>query len=322
MMTSHEVMKRVIPSRRPLRGVVLLVAVSLAWFVPGAFGKEPSLTAIELYDGANGAAYVQLAEVLINGKAELRDCSQSHGPAIDKSTYGKLPKIMLAAGDILERDQDGVLRYTTTGRTAVCAVPANFKFEHSANYSLSDLVEQSALKGTPIAPGSDAAAGTPPLKKGVKLVFVAAPNIELAEYMRAQRATEIEGWRTFLVKYPTSPHLAESKLALATLYVAAGQKSLAAYRRSAGSASPSYSDLKDAKTQSNLAVAMLPGLDIVTKLNSEIRTQLAALTDASQGELDAYRAALAAQGPGYVHLQTAKKLSDAVTGIDSEFGPG
>src|SRR5580698_4321132 len=239
MMTSHEVMKRVIPSRRPLRGIVLLVAVSLAWFVPGAFGKEPSLTAIELYDGATGAAYVQLAEVLINGKAELRDCSQSPGTSIDKSAYGKLPKVTLAAGDTLERGPDGILHYTTNGRTAVCVVPANFKFEHSANYSLSDLVEQSALRGTPIAPASDASAGVPPLKKGVKLVFVAAPNVELAEYLRAQRATEIESWRAFLTKYATSPHITDAKLALATLYVAAGEKSLAAYRQSAGTASPS-----------------------------------------------------------------------------------
>ena len=157
-MASHAVMKKVVPPRKSRGGVVVLVAVSLACFMPGAFGKEPSLTAIELYDGAAGAAYVQLAEVLINGKAELRDCSQSPGTSIDKSAYGKLPKVTIAAGDTLERGADGILHYTTNGRTAVCVVPANFKFEHSANYSLSDLVEQSALKGNPIAPASDASA--------------------------------------------------------------------------------------------------------------------------------------------------------------------
>ena len=315
-------MKKVSFLRKSRHRLFLLFAVSLAWSVPGAFCKEPSLTAIELYDGASGAAYVQLAEVLINGKAELRDCSQSQGGSIDKSTYGKLPKITLTAGDVLERGSDGVLRYTTTGRTGICVVPANFKFEHSANYSLSDLVEQSALHGMPIAPASDAAAGTPPLKKGVKLVFVAAPNVELAEYLRAQRATDVEGWRAYLGKYSSGPHTTDGKLALATLYVAAGEKSLAAYRQSAGTASPLYSSLKEAKTQANLAIALMPTLEAATRLNGTIRSQLAALTDAAQGELDAYRAALVAQGPGYVHLQTAKKLSDAVAGIDVEYAPG
>jgi hypothetical protein len=321
-MASRAVMKKVVLPRKSRGGIVVLVAVTLAWFAPGAFCKEPSLTAIELYDGATGAAYVQLAEVLINGKAELRDCSQSQGASIDKSTYGKLPKVVLAAGDTLERATDGILRYSTTGRTAVCVVPANFKFEHSSNYSLSDLVEQSALKGTPIGPASDASVGVPPLKKGVKLVFVAAPNVELAEYLRAQRATEVESWRAYLTKYPATPRIGEAKLALASLYVAAGERSLASYRQSAGTASPSYTDLKDAKTQSNLAVALLPSLDTAAKLNGEIRTQFAALTDASQSELDAYHAALVAQGPGYIHLQTGKKLSDAVTEVDSEFAPG
>jgi hypothetical protein len=321
-MASRAVMKNVVSLWRSPGGIAVLVAVTLAWLAPGAFCKEPSLTAIELYDGPAGAAYVQLAEVLINGKAELRDCSQSQGTSIDKSAYGKLPKITLTAGDTLDRGPDGILRYSTTGRTAICVVPANFKFEHSANYSLSDLVEQSALRGTPIAPSSAAGAEIPPLKKGVKLVFVAAPNVELAEFLRGQRATEIESWRTFLTKYPASSHIGEAKLALATLYVAAGEKSLAAYRGSAGAAAPTYSDLKDAKTQASLAIALLPSLDAAAKLNSEIRTQLAALTDAGQSELDAYHAALVAQGPGYVHLQTAKKLSDAVTGVDSEFAPG
>ena len=321
-MRSRVFMTRVSSLRKSLRKVAVLLAVVLASSAPAAFGKEPSLTAIELYDGTTGAAYVQLAEVLINGKAELRDCSQAQGPSIDKSTYGKLPKITLTSGDTLERGSDGILRYTTTGRSSICVAPANFKFEHSATYSLSDLVEQAALRGTPIAPASDGTAGVPPLKKGVKLVFISAPNLELAEYLRAQRASDVEGWRAFLVKYPASPHLAETKLALATLYVAAGEKSLAAYRQSAASTSPSYSDLKEAKAQSNLALALLPTFDAATKLASGIRAQLTAIIDKGQAELDAYRAALIAHGPGYVHLQNAKRLSDAVTGIDAEFAPG
>ena len=48
-------------------GAALLVVAALTWPAPQAFGKEPSLTAIELYDGPTGAAYVQLGDVSING---------------------------------------------------------------------------------------------------------------------------------------------------------------------------------------------------------------------------------------------------------------
>ena len=303
-------------------GAALLVVAALTWPAPQAFGKEPSLTAIELYDGPTGAAYVQLGDVSINGKAEMRDCSQSPGPSIDKSTYGKLPKLMLAVGGTLERGQDGVLRYTDAGRTGVCVVPANVKFEHNAAFSLSDLVDQGPLHGTPIGAAGDAAAGTPPLKKGVKLLFVAAPNVELAEYLRAQRAAEIEGWRAYVAKYPDSPHIADAKLALAQLYVAAANKSLDAYKRSVATGSASYADLKEAKSQADLAAALLPSLDTTTKVSGEIHAQLAAVTEKGRSELDAYHAALTAHSPGYAHLQNAKKLADAVAGIDSGFAPG
>jgi len=40
----------------------------------GVDAKEPPLNVIELYDGPNGAAYLQIAEFTINGKAEVRAC--------------------------------------------------------------------------------------------------------------------------------------------------------------------------------------------------------------------------------------------------------
>jgi hypothetical protein len=55
-----------------------------------AGAKEPAVNAIELYDGPNGAAYVQIAEFMINGKAELRACGAAE--RIDKSAYSKLAR--------------------------------------------------------------------------------------------------------------------------------------------------------------------------------------------------------------------------------------
>jgi hypothetical protein len=81
-----------------LRGIFVFVLIALGWAGPSAGAKEPSLTVIELYDGASGPAYIQLAEALINGKAELRSCAGSESSPIDKSTYNKFPKLTPAAG--------------------------------------------------------------------------------------------------------------------------------------------------------------------------------------------------------------------------------
>src|ERR1035441_1208687 len=76
-----------------------------------SFASQPTLTAVELYDGPNGAAYVQLGDVLINGKSTLRDCTPFQAAGVDKSSYNKMQKIILSPGAVLERDEDGLLRY-------------------------------------------------------------------------------------------------------------------------------------------------------------------------------------------------------------------
>ena len=135
--------------------------------------------AVELYDGPSGATYLQLSDVLVNGKFEMRDCAPFPAP-IDKSAYGKMGKVTLAPGGVLERGADGVLRYTVGQGQAQCVAPDNVKFDHNATYSLSELADRAALTGTPITPSVLGAAGLPPLKKGVKLVFLAAPDLDLA----------------------------------------------------------------------------------------------------------------------------------------------
>ena len=66
-----------------------------------SFASQPTLTVIELYDGPNGAAYLQLSDVLINGKATLRDCTPFQATGVDKSSYGKMQKITLSPGAVL-----------------------------------------------------------------------------------------------------------------------------------------------------------------------------------------------------------------------------
>ena len=92
--------------------VLLIAALScLGISLPVTAAKGPTLNAIELYDGPSGPAYVQLADVLINGKVELRVCASAESNPIDKSAYGKFSKLTIAAGATLERDSTGILRY-------------------------------------------------------------------------------------------------------------------------------------------------------------------------------------------------------------------
>ena len=316
------VMQEARSQRSFLLKTIALAVLGLGWYAPAALAKQVSLTAIELYDGPSGPAYLQLGDVLINGKFEMRDCTPFQAAAVDKSTYGKMDKVALAPGGVLERGADGVLRYSTGQGQPVCLAPDNVKFDHNGSYTLSDLADRAILTGTPIAPSSVAAGGLPPLKKGVKLVFVAAPNLDLAEFLRAQRAGDIAGWLNYLAKYPTSPHTTDAKLALALLYGSAGEASLNAYQKSEAAGSPSYGDLKDSKVQAYKAKAVYPGLDQTAKLLGEIRVKLTAIAENGRGELSAYQVALKAHAPGYIHLQNARKLSDAVNGIDPGFPAG
>jgi hypothetical protein len=294
----------------------------LGWYSPDASAKDVSLTAIELYDGATGAAYIQLQNVLINGKIELRDCSSAGTSAIDKSTYNKFEKLTLGAGGVLDRGADGVLRYSASGGPAVCVVPMNVKFEHGNSLSPSDMAENIPFTGSPIGPGSGGATAAQPLKNGVKVIFVAAQNVELADFLLAQRIMSIAQWSIYLSKYSASPHIDEAKDALAKLYAQAGENALAAYQKSPATGTPDYADLKNAKVQEDLAHGFRPDSDSTKKLAAEIVASLQALTDKGRAELDAYSSALTAHAPGFAHLVTAMGLAQGITGIDIGFAPG
>lgn len=102
--------------------------------------KEVPLTAIELFDGQNGAAFVQITELLINGKAEVRSCGGA--TQINKSTYGKLAKIPLNSSvTSLERDAKGIMNLTR-GSAAECVVPSNLKFDKDESLTPAELADR------------------------------------------------------------------------------------------------------------------------------------------------------------------------------------
>ena len=307
----------------PRTGLLLkasvLAVVCLGFLNSIAFAKPPALVAIEVYDGPTGATYVQFSDVLMNGKAELRDCTPYGAATVNKSTYGKMQKVVLAPGMILEGDKAGVLHYGASGATPLCVVPENIKFEHNANFSLSDLAEQARPTGTVLG-GSGAIPAM--IQKGVKLVFLTAPDQELAEYLVAQRAGTIAGWRAYLGKYQASPHAADAKRSQALLYVADGQASLDTYRKAVGGAAPDYKSLKNAKAQADQAQSVVPGLEQALSLTTGILNELSTITATGRAELDAYQAALKSHTAGYAHLEAARALSNGVIGVYPDFRPG
>lgn len=304
-----------------LLGLIVFEVIGLCGTSRSAWAKEPSVSAIELYDGASGAAYIQLADVLINGKVELRSCGTVQGAPIDKSAYGKMPKLVIGSGGTLERGPDGVLRYAAPGATPECVLPENVKFEHNASFTPAAMADLADLRGRAVSPGTDAAVAPPPLKKGVKLVFVAAPDAELAEYLLAERIGNETAWQSYLAKYSAAPHTGTARRILASLYADSGEKSLSAYQKTATGNSPSFADLKAARSAGLSAHQVLPNSEGELKLSGEIQSSLGALVDKGNAELGAYKSALSSGSTGFLHLQNARALCDAVAGIDASFAP-
>jgi hypothetical protein len=299
-----------------LRTLVMAVAVVICFQSTQAWSKEPPLVAIELFDGASGPAYVQLSEVLINGKTELRVCAGAESGAIEKSVYNKFPKTGMAAGGILERGTDGILRYTQAGGPATCVVPENIKFEHNATFTAAAMADSADLRARTVSTASDGSAAVQAIKQGVKLVFVAAPDVEQAEYLLAQRIGSIPGWQNYLSKYSSAPHTENAKKMLAELYVDTGEQALSTYRKSA-----SYADLKNARAAMNLAHEVLPNSEGEVKLAGEIKAALDIMGGKAFSELEDYNAALKSGSAGFVHLENAKGLVDGINQVDPGFSP-
>ena len=273
--------------------------------------KEVGLTAIELYGGPNGAEYVQLSNVLISTKLEMRVVAGTADAPMDHGAYNKLSKMVLAVGGALERGADGVLRYTAADGQTVVVVPINAKFDHGAALSPAQLADQAALQGTPVQAGEKQ-----PLGRGVKLVFVDAPDQELAEFLRADRQGNIAGWQKYLSGYSAAKHTGQAKNRLAVLYAQAGEVALAIYNKTAASSTPDYASLKSARGFAEQAMAQAAGLPEVKKVDSDVQAAVSAIADKSQGELDLYLAALKDHTAGYAHLGTAKTLVETANGIE------
>lgn len=294
--------------------LLLVVLTSLA-----AFSKDIQLTAIELFDGANGAAFVTVNDLLINGKAEVRSCGGA--TTINKSTYGKLVKIPLtSAVTSIERDAKGIMNLTR-GSGAECVVPSNLKFEKDESLTLSQIADRAALTGQVLSSSPVGTTEIPAFKAGVRIVFVAAPDTELGEFLRATRAHTVAQWQDYLARYPKTSHTDSAKQSVAALLLKEGEDGLASYRTSASTLSPAYLDLRTAFLRADQVHELIPASDGAAKLRENVRADLLVVVDKSRTELQTYKQGLAAHTTGYAHLAKARQLDDHALEVDPHSDP-
>src|ERR1035438_5346356 len=152
---------------------------------------------------------------MLNGKTELRNCINT--PKIDRSNYGRLSKVPLKGAISLELDAEGTL-ILTTSQGPTCVVPVNVRLEKNALLTPAEVAAHAALAGTVLSASANQANELPPLKPGVQMIFVAAPDTELAEFLRAQRARSTAVWLDFLSRYGSSSRAPDARNAVATLF--------------------------------------------------------------------------------------------------------
>jgi hypothetical protein len=297
------------------------LALALIFFTGSAVhSKDVPLTAIELFDGPNGAAFVQVSDLLINGKAEVRSCGGA--AQINKSSYGKLTKIPLNSSvTSIERDAQGVMNLTR-GSAAECVVPSNLKFDKDENLTPAQLADKVALQGKVLSSSPEGTTEVPAFKPGVKIVFVAAADMELGEYLRGERAHSVAQWQDYLGRYPKAAHTDFGKQALAAILLKEGQDGLSSYRASASTNSPAYPELKTAFSRADQVSILLPGNDGAGKLHESVRAELVQIAGKGATELQAYKQALAGHTNGYVHLANARQLADRALEVDPHFDQG
>src|SRR5579872_5941725 len=296
--------------------VLLFVALS----VPAIYSKDVPLTAIELFDGPSGAAFVQLTGLLINGKAEVRSCGGA--TQISKSAYGKLQKIPLNSSvTSLERDAHGTMNLLR-GNAAECVVPSNLKFEKDESLTPAQLADRAVLTGQVLSSSPAGTSAVPPFKPTVKIVFVAAPDTELGEFLRANRAHSVAQWQDYLGRFPKASHVELAKQSLATLLLKEGEDGLASYRSSASTNSPMYSDLKTAGLRADRVRELVPANEGAAQLRDKVRAELSLVVDKGRAELQAYKQALSSHTTGYGHLANARHLADHALEVDPQFDQG
>jgi hypothetical protein len=296
---------------------VILVVVIVGGAAITTYAKDASLTAVVLFDGPQGAAYVEITDAALNGKIEVRSCDGVS--RVDKNTYNGLPRASLTGASSLQRGADGVLTLTENGKS-VCVVPSNLKFERSVELTPGAAAEQATIRGTPVS-SSPRDATIPEFKPGVQLVFIAAPDVELADFLRAQRANTIRDWEDFLTRYPSSARRASAQNAIAGFHQQAAEAAFAQYKTSSGGKKQELAALRQASLEAQTASQSSPDYKPAARLIDDIGRELDNLAQADQSRLQAYRKALQDHTTGYAQLAAARQHVERLLEVRPDYAP-
>ena len=288
-----------------------------------AHAKDVPVNGVVLFTASTGPAYVQITNLLVNGKTELRGCGPASASApIDKSAYKAMPKISLGSVQTLERTASGTMVAAIGGAPAVCVVPGNFKYEKDEALTPGQMIDRGGFQATVLASDPLGTTALPPLIAGTKIVLGPADDPELASYLRAERATSITLWQAHQTKYPSGPHADRAKAYLAELLTGDGEQQLSVYAKSKSGAAPSYASLKAAKDRADEALRQVTAFAPATQLRDQVKAELTAMVDKGTAKLAAYKQAMTDHTPGYGNLLEAQALAQHVVEIDLRLAAG
>ena len=292
--------------------ILLLLLLSIT-----TYAKDAPLTAVVLFDGPQGAAYVQISEASLNGKIEVRGCDGVS--KVDKNTYNGLSRLSLAGASSLQRGKDGVLTLTVNGKSS-CILPSNLKFERNVELTPAEAAEQAVIRGMPISLTSRDGI-IEAFKPGMQLVFIAAPDTEFADFLRAQRANTIKDWEDFVARYPSSTRRVSAQNAIARFHEQAAEAAFAQYQASNGGKTPDLAMLRQAYLEAQSASQASPGYKPAAQLTDNIAVELDNLSRPDQTRLQAYRKALQDRTPGYSQLSAAKQHVERLLEVRPDYAP-
>ncbi len=311
-----------VPGRQ---GIVFARLGRLCWFVIVVIGgsvfalaKDAPATVVALFDGTEGAAYVQLVGMTLNGKTEVRLCDGVS--RFDKNAYNALPRVPFAGASSLQRREDGVLTLTVDAK-ALCVVPSNLKFDKKAELTPAEAAEQAVLQGTPVSSSSAPDSAIPALKPGVQLVFVTAPDAEFADFLRAQRANTGKDWQEFLARYPSSGRLADARNAMAGIHLQDAEAAFAQYQKSSSAGKPDIAILRRASIEAQAANQAFAGYAPAIKLMEAIGRELNKLLEPDRARLQAFQKALQDHGSGYLQLVAARVHVEQLLEVWPDYAP-
>ena len=283
-----------------------------------SFAKDATLAAIVLFNTPSGPTYVQITGVTLNGKTELRTCD---GIAkIDKRSYDVLPRVQLRAAAVLERNADGMLMLSLDGSKPFCVVPNGVKFDKSPEMTPAQAADQALIMGL-VAQSPTQTGDVPAIKPGVQMVFIAAVDIEFAEYLRAQRAQSVAMWEEYLKRYPSAAHAAQARQGLAALLLQSAESAIAESAKSRGSEGPQLALLKQARTAAVQIETLSGNKAGADKLLQALHGQLDVQLAKNRRQLEAYSRAIVDRTAGYTHLTTASKLCEQILEVEPNYPP-